>query len=379
MSSAVATLFAMGVVAFLAALTPCSAEWLTRHHEEAPWDTTGDPADPDAEVAAGATILKYADSTYVHAIHRQYPQACGPASLAMMLRQLGFDQPDTPLQLPGNVDSAPASPGPTVDVGYVGSMEHIMWLGFHRLRLREDRREWNADNPDFMSPEGDLNTAPGPAKVTTLGPNGEMSYLGFAPTGRVPNWLWHAPGVGTRGDDNGWEKLPGIMNYIVAQTWGRGCRDARPLTAFPRNDDEVRAFRRIAKGFIDHGIPVLLGIESGGHFNAVIGYLGDTEKVEEPFFIYTADPLDGWGRPEERLPGRWRRMNAIGENLFNGSKLIYQYVCWNQHLNGGCDEGGWAREVDERNGSDWLCGRPVAPEDPLHDPLVQHATGPDKE
>lgn len=360
------------VVTALALLLPAprSAAWVTRHHEEAPWETTSDPADLDAEVAAGARILRYADGTYIHAIHRQYPQACGPASLVMMLRHMGLDDPGHGLELPADVDQLPGSPGPAVDVGYVGSMEHIMWLGFHRQRLRADRGAWNADRPDFMSPDGLLNTEPGPERVAALGPQGEMAYLGFAGSGRIPKWLWHAPGVGTGGDDNGRDGLPGIINYIIAGTWGRGCPDARPLTAFSRNGDEVRAFRRIIKGFIDHEIPVLLGIESGGHFNVTIGYRGDVENPNEPFLIYTADPLDGWGRPEGRLPGRWRRMNAVAENMFNGRKLLYQYVCWNQHLNGGCEDRGWAREVDELNGNEWLCGRPVPAEDPLNDPLA---------
>jgi hypothetical protein len=361
---------AAALVALLVSSAPARGGWRTRYHEEAPWDTTSDPADLDAEVAAGARILRYADGTYVHAIHRQYPEACGPAALAMMLRHLRFDDPGRRLELPADVDSVPASPGPTVDVGYVGSMEHIMWLGYHRHRLRAGRSDWNADKPDFMSPDGILNSEPGPDKVSTLGPQGEMAYLSFAETGCVPSWLWRGPGVGTRGDNNGWDGLPGIMNYVVAGVWRRGCQDARPLTAFSRTDDEVRAFRRIVKGFIDHDIPVLLGIESGGHFNVIIGYRGDVEAVSQAFLIHTADPLDGWGRPEDRLPGRWRRMNAVAENLFNGRKLIYQYVCWNQHRDGGCEQGGWARQVDQLNGNEWLCGRPVPADDPLHDPLA---------
>jgi hypothetical protein len=357
----------------LAAVVPCRADWVTRHHNEAPWDTTGAPADLDAEVALGARILQYADGTYVHAVHRQYPQACGPAALGMVLRQLGFDEPRRPLELPRNVDALPGAERATVDVGYFGSMEHLMWLGYHRARLQSGGAEWNADDPLFLAPSGELNTAPGNGKAATLGPNGELDYLGLGKPGRIPEWLWRGPAVGTGGDSDSSSGLPGIMNYLVAGAWGKGCRDARPLTAFSRTDDEVRAFRRIVKGFVDHGISLLLGVESGGHFNVVIGYRGDTEDMDQPFFLYTADPLDGWGRPDGRLPGRWRRLKAVKENLFNGSKLLYQYVCWNQHLNGGCDEGGWAREGDRLNRNDWLCGRPVPAEDPLRDPLCTQA------
>jgi hypothetical protein len=348
----------------------CSGDWATRHHNDVPWDTTSDPADLDAEVAAGARILRFADGSFVHALHRQYPQSCGPSCLAIMLRSLGFDDPSTPLRLPANVDRLPGSPGATVDVGYVGSMEHLLWLGYHRRRLQEGSQAWNADAPQFMSPAGDLNVELSDGRVATLWPDGVLPAFDFAATGRVPNWLWHGPGNGTGGDDNGCDGLPGVMNYIVAGAWGRGARDARPLTMHSRTDGEVCALRRIIAGFIDHGLPILLGVESGGHFNVIVGYRGEAADASQPFVILTADPLDGWGRPAERLPGRWRHMAVTAENLFDGGKLIYQAVLWNQTLNGGCQPGGWAAEIDRLNGNDWLCGRPVPPTDPLHDPLA---------
>ena len=60
-------------------IAPASGEWETKYHKDVPWDTTSDATDLDAEVAVGARILKYADGSYVHAIHRQYPTSCGPA------------------------------------------------------------------------------------------------------------------------------------------------------------------------------------------------------------------------------------------------------------------------------------------------------------
>jgi len=350
--------------AFLMSL-PCSSNWSTKHHNEVPWETSSDPADLDAEVAAGAHILRFADGSYVHAIHRQYPKSCGPSCLDMMLRCLGLDEPDTPLRLPANVDRLPGSPGETVDVGYFGSAEHLLWLGYHRRRLQDGAQAWNADTPEFMSPAGDLNVAPSDGKVATLWPEDPLPAFDFAPTGRVPNWLWHGPGNGTRGDENGWDGLPGIMNYVIAGAWGRGAKDARPLTVHSRTDAEVCAFRRVVRGFVDHRIPMLLGVESGGHFNVIIGYRGDADDATRPFVIYTADPLDGWGRSPERQPGRWRRMDVTAANLFDGGQLIYQAVLWNQTLSGV-----WAAEIDRLNGNDWLCGRPVPEIDPLHDPLT---------
>lgn len=349
-------------------------DWVTKFHGGAGWDTTGDSDDLDAETAAGAKLLRYPDGTYVHTVHRQYPHACGPASLTMILHALGYADPRRPARLPVDVDELPGAPGETVDVGYFGSMEFVMWLGYHRTRLRSDRRNWNAGSTAFMSPQGLLNTAAGKADPRTLGPNGEMLYLSFGRGGpAIPNWLWHGPAVGTRSDRNGWDGLPGIMNYLFAHAWGQGCRDARPLTAFSRSTAEVCAFRRIVKGFVDQGIPLLLGVESGRHFNVIMGYRGVPEALTGPFYVYTADPLDGWGRPRERLPRRWRRLNAVADNMFNGRRLISQYVCWNQHLHGGCEPGGWAAAIDECNGNHWLCGRPVPERDPRDDPLGRAA------
>jgi len=343
-----------------------AAEWVTKYHKGAPWDTTSDPADLRAEIKAGAKILKYRDGTYVHAIHRQYPQSCGPASLAMVLRQMRIAK-SRPHTLPRNVDCRGKG---RVDVGYAGSMEHIMWIGYHRARLATGRENWNADDPQFMSPEGDLNTDATERATSVHGPEGQMGYLSF---GTIPKWLWHGSGVGTGHDRDAHNGLTGVMNYIVAGSTRRATRDAMPLTAFGRNEHEVMAMRRIFKGYIDHDISMVLGIESGGHFNVVIGYRGRAGSPDEAFHIYTAEPLDGWGRPEESCPGRWRRMAVLKDHLFGGratgDQLIHQMVCWNHHLRGGCGPTGWARKIDRANGNDWLCGRLPPPADPLHDPL----------
>jgi len=188
-----------------------------------------------------------------------------------------------------------------------------------------------------------------------------MGYLSYK---TIPNWLWHGPSVGTGGDRNAHFGLTGILNYIIAPGTSRACQDALPLTTHGGSDENVRRFRRIFKGYIDHELSFVLGIESGGHFNTVIGYRGDSEQAAEPFYIYTAEPLDGWGRPKERLPGRWRRMNVVSENMFGKAGLIYQMICWNHSLTPG-----WAQEVDAQNGNRWLTGRRPPATDLLQDPL----------
>lgn len=357
------------LLAVVRALSPGVAigEWVTKRHKGMPWDTTSDPADMRAEVKAGATILKYTDGSYVHAIHRQYPQACGPASLAIVLKHMRIAQRRRRQTLPRNVD---CTGNGRVNVGYVGSMEHIMWLGYHRVRLAKEREHWNANDLRFMSLGGDLNIEASGSTTSVHGPSGRMGYLR---SDAIPGWLWHGPAVGTGHDRDAHTGLTGIMNYIIAGSNRRARHDAMPLTTFGRNEGEAMAVRRIFKGYVDHNIAVVLCIESGGHFNVVIGYRGKAGSPDEPFYIYTADPLDGWGRPKESCPGRWRRMAVIKGHLFGGGdaegQLIYQMICWNQHLRGGCAPNGWAQKIDRANGNDWLCGRLPPRVDPLHDPL----------
>ena len=49
-----------GVLVFCLAV-PAGAEWVTRYHQETPWETTSDPTDLDREVDLGARILRYPD------------------------------------------------------------------------------------------------------------------------------------------------------------------------------------------------------------------------------------------------------------------------------------------------------------------------------
>jgi hypothetical protein len=166
------------------------------------------------------------------------------------------------------------------------------------------------------------------------------------------------------------------MNYLLSGGRSDPWRDAMPLPFNGNNDAEVIAYRRIVKAFIDHNISLVCGVEDGHHFNALIGYKGAVSPASAPFYIYTADPLDGWGRSEFRQPLRWRRINLVAGNLRSGNKLLTGTIAWNQHAEGGADvkfrPSKWGYQVDGENGNNWLCGRSrrPAPSDPLSDPLA---------
>jgi hypothetical protein len=135
-----------------------------------------------------------------------------------------------------------------------------------------------------------------------------------------------------------------------------------PLMLDARTDADVVAFRRIIKGFIDNGISLVCAVEENHHFNALIGYRGSVSPATEPFYVYTADPLDGWGRSNPaNQPLTWRRVDLVRENMNAGKKLFTALLCWNHHAAGGANaqfrRGNWASLVDGQNGNSWLTGR----------------------
>ncbi len=315
-----------------------------------PWDTTSSIRDMDAEAALGAVLIKYPGGIYVSAEYHQYGSTCGPSSLTMVLKALGYTKPSVMVSVPVDVDELPGSGGETCSANFFGSMEHIMWLGYHNHRRWDE--SWNWDDTRFMSTDGILNT-------------------NWLSTKSCWAWWWYGGAVGWGAENNNFQGLIGVMNYCFANRYGLGCRDALPYATHSYDDAWVTAFKRMVKGFVDHGIPNVLAIESGGHFNVLMGYRGDPENSLEPFYIYTADPLDGWGRGAATQPGTWRRIQVTQQSMKNGSGLIVSYACWNQHLNGGCDTNGWATEVDRLNGTELLTGRPVPQTDIRGDAISQ--------
>ena len=327
--------------------------------------TTSSEADLDREVLLGAQILKSpADNKYLRTTHKQYPRTCGPASLAIVLEQLGLADPNHAGSFPVNRDVDNIERTSQINVGYKGSMEHLMWLGYHRKRLGLDMGEWNDGNNEFMDRGGLVNLDNSGRTRSFLEVAGDMQYLGFT---NIPKWLWHGAPVGANGFP--YMGLTGIMNYILSGEDDGPWRDARYLGLAGASDSEVVAIRRIIKGFIDHKISLVAGVDGGGHFNAIIGYRGDVSPVDADFWVYTADPLDGWGRSRDRQPGTWRRIKVTAENLGVGGGGLMAIILWNHHAEGThaisartgrpvsrFRPGRWAAEIDRANGNNWLTG-----------------------
>lgn len=232
-----------------------------------------------------------------------------------------------------------------------------MWEGFHERRQRKPG--WT-ENDNFMTAGGLLNT-----DNATLGwmPGdhegwfyeitydiGNVDWLGATgqAIGPVQKWLKHCGGVGW--EDN--EQQIGLP--YVANKFSGGMNDARPISTTIGKGGNFKSFshlRAVIEGFINHGIPMVIAVENGGHFNTLMGYwqLGST------FYIYTADPLDGWGRPFYKKPMRWRRIALNANMLATGTGTVVGLMPYGHAVKAGVGAS-WAQQIDDKYDSNILCG-----------------------
>jgi hypothetical protein len=304
---------------------------------------------------AGAVNVFYSDMP-LHTTHKQYGPSCGYTSLNMVLEYLGLadhsqrlfysrdlDEPANP------VDSSEWGAGRAVDVGYLLSMEHIMYEAFHKARADDPNwfyRHSDCDPNGFMDGNGRLNTIDwGNGAFYEIQYN--IGHVVWNPatgtaTGHVQKWLECCPGVGYK-----------RLSY-VANEYSHGVKDARGLGTTLGSGGNFENFdhlKAVIKGFIDHGIPLVLAVEKGGHYNALIGY----RESGDLFYIYTADPLDGGARPFYSKPMRWKRIRLTPDALSDGAAVVSGMILYG-HSESSCVSGGWAREIDSRFHSNILCG-----------------------
>lgn len=253
----------------------------------------------------GAKLLTTSVDSPLHALHKQYGSSCGPCSLAPVMLYLGRARPGTRLFLSRDLNPGPPTvyrawdPSVAVDVGHYLSPEHIMYEGLRwayigRWRNASQRPDW-WPKPIFLSEEGLLNTdntgnACGVHRDRDCGSFLGISYpLGNVRLNRstgeyagpVQRWLYHTVGVG--GSD-----LVFVANKFAPGRKDASYADFSDSTKF-KSLEHVKA---VVRGFVDNNLPAVISIENGGHYNTLMGYL----DLGSTFHIYTADPLDGYGR-----------------------------------------------------------------------------------
>ncbi len=294
----------------------------------------------------------------LHATHKQYANSCGPTSLNMVFEHLGDANPTQRRYYNRDLDnasdlsvSATGWPATAVDVGYHLSMEHITWNWFHERRQREPT--WTED-PSFMGADGRLNTADSTSQGSAFDIRYDIGNVNWtaatgSSTGAVQQWLKNCPGVGWGDDGDQTTGLP-----FVANQYSDGCNDAYPISITIGSGGHFKSMahlQAVIEGFINHDIPLVVGVENGGHFNVLIGYW----RAGSSYYIYTAEPLDGWGRPFYGKPMRWRRMVLSDDMLRDGTGTLVGMMLYGHAARRGVGAD-WARQIDEDFGSNLLCG-----------------------
>jgi hypothetical protein len=306
--------------------------------------------DVSSDGNAGAVNVFYSDMP-LSTTHKQYGQSCGYTALNMVMEYLGLADHSQRRYYPRDLDS-PASTvgtsewdaGRAVDVGYLLSMEHIMYEAFHKAR--EDDPHWNYALNSFMDSAGRLNTSDGGGQGSSFEIRYDIGHVDWNPatgttTGKVQKWCECCPGVGF-----------GRLSY-VANKYSPDVQDARGIGITIDSGGNFGDFdhlKAVIKGFIDHGIPLVVSVENGGHYNTLIGYREDGDN----FYIYTADPLDGWGRPFYNKPMRWRRILLTHDMI--DAEAVDGLIIYGHAATGCSGSDSWAQEIDSRYHSDILCG-----------------------
>ncbi len=307
----------------------------TRDDRQGPWGFAGEP---------------------LHTSHKQYGGSCGPTALNMVMEYLGKTNPTRSLCYMRDVNfpTIPVTcvgfPWGAIDVGYEMSMEHILYEGFHRYHALDDP-DWNPGSSCIGSDERFITDDDGEGAYFDIKydiGNVDWNPSTHTTTGNIQLWIEACGGVGWKDGltDRG---LPWIANKF-----GDGSDDALPVSTEigpGKSFVSLNHLKAIIRAFIDHGLPMVAAVESGGHFNTLMGYW-DTRAV---FYVYLADTLDGAGRPFYAKPMRWRRV-ILGNNALNGRSGTIPGLMVYGHGAACSGSNAWAANIDAAYGSDTLCG-----------------------
>jgi hypothetical protein len=258
-----------------------------------------------------------------------------------------------------------------VDIGYLGSIEHIAWEGYYWSYqyhlLMPGTYDWPPEGTrPFLDPPGSsvLDNSDSGDDCTWLrqdypaGSCDPEDLDGDGWDGDFQLWVRNGPDVGADARWNdGIEWYLGLNGVATRMAIAAGMTpDARYVHGRTSAGDveSLEHYGAIVAGFADHGIPLVVGIGRGSHFNTIIGYW---DRGDEGFFVYAAEPLDGvdnsWKVPWTRQPMRWNRYELTEE--VNRADLLGALLLFG-HSDQGCGPHGWARAIDDAFGPDTLCG-----------------------
>jgi hypothetical protein len=242
----------------------------------------------------------------------------------------------------------------TLDAGYYLSAEHLMAMSIHHESLYnrcEYDGGWSCDpfsRDEFYSDatKTEINTNP----VTCSNRFADGQEYGPCPSRSDDYEAWLdavGNGCGGPGAPCRAEAESG-MYWFANQVLQRdaGCNDMRPFRPDPDNYTDKLHMRRVVKGFIDNNLPLLVDVRQGGHFMVLIGYLD----------------LSSNGLPKQAIItdsyGSYSLVSLIDHWNEHDNCSLRELLPWNQHMNAGCESGGWAAELDALSRDFSLCTMP---------------------
>ena len=312
--------------------------------------------------------------------HRQYGRACGIFSLAMVTEYLGFAH-----FTPGANDDWQfdygSFAGASVNIGYFGSAEHLMAeiydyeTTLDRKRPQEEKlgdyifNNYSTTSCNRYLKDG-YNDEPVPPAYRGSHTTDLYGYC-QSPTDRFPSWF---NTIGTGCSRCRYDEPRGIFGFLNQRTLV-GCNDA---DSFIVNADNLDDMRRIIKAFIDHNVPLVMTSRAGQHFMVIVGYANlDDLDPPLPRTIIVSNPQltrDGnYGNaPGGTQPGprpkfwifddldRLETWTDKGSDVAAYFANVHRIFPWNQHLNSGCEAGGWAAQLDNQLSKVSLCTHPTS-------------------
>ncbi|PXF60271.1 MAG: hypothetical protein C4B58_00045 [Deltaproteobacteria bacterium] len=136
-----------------------------------------------------------------------------------------------------------------------------------------------------------------------------------------------------------------FANYVL-NIRDAGCNDMKRFRPDSTSYSDRLHMRKVVKGFIDHNLPLLIAVRQGGHFMILIGYT-DLDSTGYPRKAIIVD--SGEGYKFASLVDNWDE---------HEDSSISELIPWNQHLDNGCESGGWADQIDGHSSDFKLCTMP---------------------
>jgi hypothetical protein len=283
----------------------------------------------------------------VHA-HKQWGGACHLFSHQAVVEYLGYARKEIDAHMMEGVDDFIQSPswGTALDkdVGYWGSPEHLTVSSLNSPESPAGTRDNHGTSFNAYWDNAVDRNKTYSCEAGTWWPDNSVPE--YAECNQVStNRYWYGFRWGNNGYGRNW------INFINnSAMWG--CNDALYIRDrdFLPAEDNLDYLRAMVKAFIDNNIPLPMYVGET-HWVTLMGY-ADIADDGLPATFFASDPAQYYG--DEQGYREYHNLDFLGDGSGWGGvssdgdrNLITKIVPWNQHINGGCKSGGWAKKFDD--------------------------------